>query len=74
MSTIAIDYDKKYDILYARLPFSDHSYGSENNGIVTFHSIETDEVTGMAVYSFKERLEKGSINLNELPVPIDLTN
>ena len=43
MSTIAMDYDKKYDIFYARYPLNEHSYTEEDDdGIVTYHSIKTD--------------------------------
>lgn len=67
-----LDYDKKFDILYARLPFSGHSYGEEGlDGIVTYHNIENDSITGMAIYSFKKRLEDGSIFSMQLPFPID---
>ena len=72
MHTINLDYDKQYDILYARFPFSGHSYGEEDdNGVVTFHNIETDNVTGIAVYDFKTRLIYGNLNLKSLPVSLD---
>lgn len=72
MRTINLDYDKQYDILYARFPFSGHSYGDEDdNGIITFHNIETDSITGIAVHSFRERFVAGSLNLQLLPVPLD---
>lgn len=67
-----LSYDKQFDILYARLPFSGHSYGEENSdGVVTYHNIETDAVTGVAIYSFKKRLENGSIFTVRLPFAID---
>lgn len=73
MLNISYNYDKKFDILYARLPFSGHSYGEEsNNGIVTFHNIQTDAVTGVAIYDFKKRLERGGIPIT--PIPIDITS
>ena len=74
MSTLAINYDAKYDILYAR--FSDYSpsYGDEDDGIVTFYSIETDSVTGMAIYNAKKKIHAGSIDRSRLPIPIDLDN
>ena len=67
-----LDYDKQFDILYARLPFCGHSYGEENeDGVITYHNIENDSVTGIAIYSFKKRLENGSISRIELPLSID---
>lgn len=65
-------YDKQFDILYARLPFTGHSYGEEDsNGVITYHNIENDSITGVAIYSFKERLENGSIFSIHLPFSID---
>ena len=67
-----LDYDKQFDILYARLPFSGHSYGEEDSdGVITYHNIETGAVTGVAIYSFKKRLENGSISTIHLPFAID---
>lgn len=67
-----LDYDKQFDILYARLPFCGHSYGEEDaDGIVTYHNIENDSVTGVAIYSFKKRLESGTIPKIKLPFSID---
>ena len=72
MQTINLDYDKKYDILYARFPFSGHSYGKEDDdGVITYHNIETKTITGIAVQDFKERLNAGNLNLKLLPVPLD---
>ena len=73
MSTIAMDYDKKYDIFYARYPLNEHSYTEEDDdGIVTYHSIKTDKIPAIAVYSFKKRLQNGTLRLNMLPVPLDM--
>ncbi len=72
MQTINLNYDKKYDILYARFPFSGHSYGREDeDGVITYHHIENDSVTGIAVQDFKERLNSGRLDLKLLPVPLD---
>lgn len=72
MSKLTIDYDKQYDILYARLPFSGHSYGEElDSGEVIFRSIATDSVTGIAIHSFKKRFECGALDLHSLPIPLD---
>lgn len=72
MSTINLNYDSKFDVLYARLSDYAPSYGDEDGGIVTFYSIETDAVTGMAVYNVKQRIQQGDIEASMLPIPIDL--
>lgn len=73
MSAISLNYDRKFDILYARRFDYTPSYGDDNeNGIVTYYSIETDVVTGMAIFDIKKRLQLGEIKENSLPIPIDL--
>ena len=72
MNTINLSYDKKHDIFYARFPFTGHSYGDEDeDGLITYRNIENDSVTGLAIYSFKERLNAGNIYLDQLPIPLD---
>lgn len=72
MSTIVLNYDSKFDILYARLPNGAPSYGDEIDGIVTYYSIATDAITGMAIYNAKQRIQKGSLSGSALPIPLDL--
>ena len=72
MSTINLNYDSKFDVLYARLSNYSPSYGAEAKGIVTYYSIATDMVTGMAIYNAKQRIECGDIEMSMLPIPIDL--
>lgn len=72
MSTLNLNYDNKYDILYARLSDYTPSYGDEENGIVTYYSIETDSVTGMAIYNVKKKIQNGEIDSAMLPIPINL--
>lgn len=74
MLTINLNYDSKFDILYARSSNYSPSYGDEVDGIVTLYSIESDEITGMIIYSVKKRLQEGSIDINSLPFPLDLTS
>lgn len=75
MSPVAINYDRKFDILYARYINAGHSYGEEDdNGIVTFHSIETDDVTGVAVFSISQKLKDEAFDLSLLPVPLAKQN
>lgn len=72
MSILNLNYDNKYDILYARLANYSASYGDEIDGIVTFYSIETDKVTGMAIYNAEKRIRCGEIVDKNLPIPINL--
>lgn len=72
MSTIVLNYDSKFDVLYARLSNHAPSYGDEANGIVTYYSIASDAITGMAIYNAKQRIQQGSIKASMLPIPIDL--
>lgn len=74
MLAINLNYDIKYDILYARVSNYSPSYGDENNGIVTFYSISTDEISGMAIYNAKKRIQCGDLALVTLPIPIDLNS
>ena len=68
-----LDYDKKFDILYARFPFTGHSYGEESDdGVITFHNISNDSITGIAIYDFKKRYEKGTLPF--LSINIDLSS
>lgn len=72
MSTINLNYDSRFDVLYARLSSYTPSYGDEDGGIVTFYSIETDAITGMAIYNAKQRIQRGDLETSMLPIPIDL--
>ena len=74
MSTINLNYDSKFDVLYARLSDYSPSYGDEDDGIVTYYSIETDVITGMAIFNAKRRIQQGSISTAMLPIPIDLNS
>ena len=67
-------YDKQFDILYARLPFTGHSYVEEDSNFATYHNIETDSVTGVAIYSFKKKFENGSLSAIRVPIPIDFNS
>lgn len=70
-----LSYDKQFDILYARCPFSGHSYGEESaDGVITFHNIQTDSITGVAIYSFKERLQNGTLSSLAIPLPLDFND
>lgn len=72
MSVLNLNYDRKYDILYARLSDYVPSYGDEEDGIITYFSIETDAITGMAIYNAREKIINGDLDGFMLPIPIDL--
>ena len=74
MSVLSLNYDRKFDILYARLSEYAPSYGEEDNGVVTYYSIETDEITGMAIYKAKERILNNNLDSEILPIPIDFNS
>lgn len=74
MSVLNLNYDRKFDILYARLSEYLPSYGEEDNGVVTYFSIETDAITGMAIYRAKERILNNNLDAAILPIPIDLNS
>lgn len=74
MSVLNLNYDRKFDILYARLSGYSPSYGEEDNGVVTFFSIDTDAITGMAIYKAKERVLNNDLDPECLPIPIDLNS
>ena len=74
MLVLNLNYDSKYDILYVRTSEYTPSYGDETDGVVTFRSIDTDAVTGMAIYNVKTRVQNGDINESMLPIPINLSS
>lgn len=72
MQALTTNYDEKFDILYARYSGMGHSYGEEEpDGIVTFRSIADESITGEAIYGFQRRLADGTLNLEELPIPLE---
>lgn len=72
MSVLNLNYDSKFDILYARVSEYEPSYGDEEDGIVTYFSIETDAITGMAIFNAKKKILNGNLDVDMLPIPIDL--
>lgn len=74
MSALSLNYDSKYDILYVRTSENTPYYGDETDGVVTFRSIDTNTVTGMAIYNVKTRVQNGDINESTLPLPINLNS
>lgn len=72
MSTLTINYDKRHDILYARDIDAGYSYGEEeNDGTILYKDINTDILTGIAIYSISKKLNDNTFNLSALPIPLD---
>lgn len=73
MSELAINYDRKYDILYVDLPSDEPTYGEEGkNGIVTFLGVDSDKIYGFLVENFKARLDNHQLEPNELPIHMNI--
>lgn len=51
---MVLSYDEKYDILYLSFFDRSRSYGDEEDGIVIMRDMETDEITGITIYDFKQ--------------------
>jgi len=70
--TLNLNYDKRYDVLYVRMPSEEAFYGNEDdNGIVTLLGTSTNEVRGVMIYGFARRLHDGKISSQDLPIPLD---
>lgn len=73
MSELAINYDRKYDILYVDIPSTEPKYGeAQENGIVTFLGMETDKVLGFFVENFRERVSNHQLDPDELPISMNI--
>ena len=58
MSELAINYDKKYDILYVDIPSTEPKYGEAgDNGIVTFFGMESNKVLGFFIENFVAQMD-----------------
>ena len=67
-------YDAKYGILYLYYKGKNYSYGKEiQDGLVVLRSIETDEVVGYLIYDFKEKVEKGELDLEQFDLVFKVT-
>lgn len=72
---LKLDYDEEFDVLYISFGTPRPSYGEEDTpGIVVLRDIHTDEITGVTIFDFKQRLEDGTIKDLKLPVNIDFTS
>lgn len=68
---IAGSYDEKSDVLYVCKKGKNYSYICEKpEGIVTFRSMETDEVTGIIVYDFLKKFTSNEIDISALPFDV----
>lgn len=68
---ISGSYDERHDVLYVCKQDKGYSYGTDdNNGLVTFRSMETDEVTGIIVYDFLKKFTSNEIDISALPFDV----
>ena len=64
-----LNYDKQFDILYVSTESAGSSYGDEStDGLVVFRDLFTEDITGIIIFSFKEKQENGTLP----PLPIDI--
>lgn len=64
-----LDYDEQFDILYVRFPsyLWDANYETksknknEHKGVILYRALEMNNMTGFAIFSFKNRLETSSV-------------
>lgn len=72
MQTMKIDYDRRFDTLYAAVSSNLNSYGDDSsNGVVIMRNMDTDAVTGITILSFLKKYKSGC--LPELPPDIGLS-
>jgi len=73
MSNLKFNYDKKHDVLYISIGDPRPSYGDEIiEGIIIRKDFDTDEITGITIIDFMERLSKNDKELDNLPKEINL--
>lgn len=64
-------YDEKCDVLYVCKKGQNYSYPTEDSeGLLTFRSMETDEVTGIIVYDFLKKFTSNEIDISALPIDV----
>ena len=60
-------YDEQHDVLYIYYKGRKHSYGKEHpEGIITFKTINSDELSGYLIYDFKKRSAAGELDISSL--------
>jgi hypothetical protein len=68
------DYDNKNDVLYFSVGIPRPSYGEalfDDNGIIARYDMLTDELNGITIIDFKNRLENKDPKLNQIPIEFD---
>lgn len=54
-----ITYDSIFDVLYVNFGRTSNSYGDEDNDhLVIFKDFDTEEVTGLTIFDFKQLFKK----------------
>jgi len=67
--------DREFDILSLSFVDNARSYGGEEyDGIVVFHDMDSDAITGIMIYDFMKRYNNHSIKNVKLPVEVDFDN
>jgi len=73
---INLNYDNKFDVLY--IAFGNEEYrknslaDEEYNGLVVMRDEDTDDVTGLIVYGFKDKYYKNKIPIFPTDVKINM--
>ncbi|MFA5306941.1 MAG: DUF2283 domain-containing protein [Candidatus Babeliales bacterium] len=69
---LSLNYDKKHDILYISIGTPKPSYGEEDTpGIVVLKDMSTNEITGITIFDFMDRINKNTISDINFPISID---
>ena len=71
---LAGSYDEKNDILYIYYKGRDYSYGTEGpDDFVTFRSISDDRLTGYLIYGFKDKINRGVLDISQFDLVFKVT-
>jgi len=66
-----LSYDKQFDILYVSISSTSASYGDEAiDGLVVLRDLFTEDITGITIFDFKAKFERGS--LPPLPIKVNI--
>jgi len=69
---LKLNYDNKYDILYILLSDGKNSIGDEEyDGLVVMRDEKTDEITGLTIFGFLDKYQKGSLPVLPSEINID---
>lgn len=67
---LAINHDRKNDVLYIGIGDRSNSYGDEiSSGIILLYDIDTEELTGVTILDFLQKYK--SKKLDNIPMSIN---